>query len=114
MSAPGFTPGPWKADADDKLNPDRSFGIVAPWRDGDSEGTVVIAEVTSAETEEQARRDADLLAAAPDLYAALREMVECEDAAENHPEGWEALFERFAYALQDARAALAKAEGRQA
>ena len=96
MSAPVPSPAPWGSGLPGS-NPMTVF---------DTHGRRV-AEVYD---------DADraLMRSAPDLLAALREMVECEDAAENHPEGWEALFERFAYALADARAALAKAEGRKA
>lgn len=67
--APSFTPGDWRADADDKLNPDRAYGIVRdldPSQNGDEPWTEVIAEVCAGQT---AEADARVLAAAKRLYA---------------------------------------------
>lgn len=73
----GFTPGPWGVDADDKLNPDRAYGITQTWTDEDESGTVVIAEVCHGPT---AEADARLIAAAPDLYHALQGLYELVSA----------------------------------
>lgn len=66
---PSFTPGDWRADADDKLNPDRAFGIVRdldPSHNGGEPHTEIIAEVCDGPT---AKADAHLLAASTRLYA---------------------------------------------
>lgn len=98
MSAPKFTPGRWSVSSDDKLNPERAYGITVPWIDGEERGTVVIAEVTHADSDERAKADAHLLAAAPDLYAALQKID--ANAAES-----------VEWIRRVARAALRKAEG---
>ena len=98
------TPGPWTCDEHDKLNPDRAFGIVAEWKDGDEIGTQVVAEVCIAEPG-VAEADARLIAAAPDLLAALTALVNAPGInADDLPETDEL--------LSAARAAIAKAEGR--
>ena len=69
------TPGPWYHDADDKLNPERAFGIVRPLgaqfdiEAGTEGATEVIAEVCSDDGSGAAEADARLIAAAPDLLA---------------------------------------------
>jgi len=79
------TPGPWFARKGDTFNPERTWGVVVPLDreacaavDGDLTGfdanangrTVVLAEVFDAEAD-QGEADARLIAAAPDLLAAL-------------------------------------------
>ena len=72
-----YTPGPWRYDPHDTLNPDRAGGIVVDLPDDYAEqcgvphATMVIAEVCVAQ-DDVARADGDLIAAAPDLYEALR------------------------------------------
>ena len=66
------TPGPWRSEAEDKLNPERAYGIVADWQDGDESGTTVIAEVCDANVEGVALADATLIAAAPEMLELLK------------------------------------------
>lgn len=81
------TPEPWYAIKGDVLNPDRPWGIVkflsleeCQEIDGDdatpNSRTSVIAETTSANTEEQSEADAYLLASAPTVLAALERLLE--------------------------------------
>ena len=111
MSAPAFQPGPWRASVasfDKKLWTQLNGGglldivrteagdvVAVVWSDDDHDGT------------ETAR----LIAAAPDLYEALAEAVECSDklAREND---WERVEEAQAV-LVKMRAALASARGEQ-
>jgi hypothetical protein len=57
-----------------------------------------------------------LAAAAPDLLAALREVVDATQAYQSHPcdrsHSWALAEARYRAAFVDARAAIAKAEGR--
>lgn len=86
MSA--HTPGPWSADHDNVRTP-ADGGMVAK---------------VAGDTDAQAYANARLIAAAPDLLAALRDLV----SAEGLPEG----YANRAMLIDAARAALAKAEGR--
>lgn len=81
------TPGPWLAREGDVCNPERPWGVVkllSPEEceavDGDQslygERTVVIAEVMPADKPEVEEADARLMAAAPALLHALREVAE--------------------------------------
>ena len=101
------TPGPWSASSDDKLNPERAYGITVPWNDGDERGTVVIAEITHADSAERAKADARLIAAAPDLLAACRAALACPEM------NWQEMDDVSRAAVNAARAAIAKAEGRE-
>lgn len=83
MSA--HTPGPWVADHDNVRTPDDG-GMVAK---------------VAGDTDSQAYANARLIAAAPDLLAALRDLV----SAEGLPEG----YANRAMLIDAARAALAKA-----
>ncbi len=65
-------------------------------------GTHDVAEATHAGGEEHRQANAQLIAAAPELLAALNYMVENAEA-----DGWSELM------LSDAKAAIAKAEGRE-
>ena len=83
------TPGPWFARKGDTFNPDRTWGVVVPLDretcaavDGDLTGfdanangrTVVLAEVFDTESD-QGEADARLIAAAPDMLAALESIA---------------------------------------
>ena len=86
------TPGPWRTF-------DTAYGAVhIVKRASDSHMTDVV--VINRERNENAAADARLIAAAPDLLAALREMMSAMDDGSDEP------------TLVDARAAIAKAEGR--
>jgi hypothetical protein len=106
MSAPSFTPGPWSAGRDS--NYPSSFGII--------EGAsfpisyVLWATDVTYEMGKQRDRDAHLIAASPDLFAALETFVaEYVELVESGDAGyWDAEAEPKVIA---ARAALAKARG---
>lgn len=68
------TPGPWKHDASDVLNPDRAFGIIAhdDAEGPDGDATQCVAEICDGPT---AEADARLIASAPTLLAACEEIV---------------------------------------
>lgn len=106
------TPGPWTYDADDKLNPDRAFGINRPWQDGDETGTETIAEVCHSNVPGRAEADARLIAAALDMLAALEHLAAVGEAGviERRETGkpmWSVLDEIKTIS----RAAIAKAKG---
>ena len=78
------TPGRWLARKGDVLNPDRPWGVVVLLSkeecisiDGNDsafgERSSVIAEICDASTEGTPEADAKLMAAAPDMLAALKE-----------------------------------------
>lgn len=106
--ATNYTTGNWQARKGDVFNPERTRGIVIPLSreacieiDGDDlsfgDRTTVLAEVTDGPTDEA---DARLMAAAPQLFAALERMVEMAEA-----DGWSN------FMLNDAYAAIKKATG---
>jgi hypothetical protein len=119
-----FTPGPWNAIKGDTLNPDRQWGVsrylsreACEEIDGaDAEWpsrTEVLAEVTDGPTSEA---DAQLIAAAPAMYAALATISLCYDGdpygcCGNDSSGRATLKGSFIKALEDAQAAIAKATG---
>ncbi len=71
------TPGPWYCDENDRLNPDRSYGIA---RDpGPLVDTEVIAEVCASNVPGLALADAQLIAAAPALLEALQLLLKEAD-----------------------------------
>ena len=92
------TPGPWTAN-----KPTRDNG-----RAEIHAGCMLVAQafnwMLDAEGDEQCWADARLIAAAPDLLEALKEIVDAADGA-----GWEQLDPSF----KKARAAIAKATGEQ-
>jgi hypothetical protein len=94
VSGARFTPGPWLVDP-------MCAQVNAP-----AKGMLPVAQMlwpTDERTEAETEANARLIAAAPDLYEALVELVQLYDVDQ-------AIFPRPGYAA--ARAALAKAEGR--
>ena len=96
------TPGPWLAREGDVFNPDRPWGVVTLLSRDECEGvdgddslygqrTVVIAEVMDADRPEIAEADARLMAAAPALLHALREVA--ENTRIDEPVRWKILEE---------------------
>lgn len=121
-----FTPGPWN------IRPLRSKfygteieigrGLVNVWLPMDS-GEYVLSprELENGETPEEVEWShaeternyytATLISAAPDMYEALSKLLLALDTAENYT-GNHGFSKIFAGPLRDARAALAKAEGK--
>lgn len=100
MTKPAFTPGPWKAECvgimGDYSNPDDVYEVVA-----DSEFGGRICEYAK-------EGDARLIAAAPELYKAMRELVVVADGTMDADS---ADAYGLTSAIQSARAALRKADG---
>jgi len=106
---PKFTPGPWKADA---LNEDRFAYYILPAINAAGQWGPWIADIMghindTFPSEEQARANAHLIAAAPEMYEALKEA--------------EILYARYGLLAQEStcgpwinkvRSALAKADGK--
>lgn len=96
MSKPDWTPGPWVVG---------SINDTAVFRVGADQVRYTIAVAVGDHTEPDswpaARATARLIAAAPDLYEALRELLNALPSATTNP------------AIKTARAAIAKAEGRE-
>lgn len=67
----GVSPAPWKAD----------IGVYSFWVDDNAEKSVCMENSTCKNDRDIGRRNARLIAAAPELYEALRLWVEelCED-----------------------------------
>ena len=93
------TPGPWKYQKPrgHQHAIDRKYEVIAPLNGG--EEIVIVGEHTGVDCLKES--DARLIAAAPDLLAALTQMVRYDDlpTAEQQP------------AVERARAAIAKAKG---
>jgi hypothetical protein len=104
---PKWTPGPWRnGDPKNLMSP----GHVMAKRDGWSSGYLVAACCGASDSSDRGLRfeqiaNADLIAAAPDLYAALDAMLRCE------AEGGD--LEDLRRVNAAAEAALAKARGEQ-
>lgn len=97
----GHTPGPWAYDADSKevfaSAEQYGCGWIALVEGNDSDDQPLAAEMQAA--------NARLIAAAPELLAALKELVDYDDGSNEPGE--------FGYEiLQRCKAAIAKAEGR--
>lgn len=90
------TPGPWHKSDTDILNPDRVFGIIAhdDCEGPDGDATQVVAEVCDGPT---AEADANLIAAAPDMYAV------CKEIAEHGTDDWDARMRTLLAAIRKAR-----------
>lgn len=102
-----FTAGPYHHDRDfDGVKP----RILAPvnWS-GDPEAREVVCVATVNTGLPEWEANAQLIASAPDLYAALQ-MFEQGPPDGDNTDGW---FAQYALNLRFARAALARAEGRQ-
>ena len=113
------TPGPWIAIKGDTFNPERPWGVSKYLSreahieiDGDDKEypcrTEVIAELTETETPQEVEHTAYLIAAAPALYAALREAEQHLTDLANY--GSEGIPEPL---LVSVRSAIAQAEGKQ-
>ena len=93
------TPGPWV------LQDNAGFGVYVYGAGGAFGGGVQVAKVQASVRADVQTANAHLIAAAPDLLAALREMVRtCRPTPIIEAEGRDA--------LTAARAAIARAEGR--
>lgn len=110
MSAPTFTPGPWHLDRHDGFREPSTddFAIVAP--------TVICPAIVWGGLRES-EANANLIAAAPDLFAELRETLIALPDHSRDCKGWDvsgtgAACCFFAERHRNARAVLAKAEGR--
>lgn len=104
-----FTPGPWRVDlyGAKKYGPAYAFSPVGGCGCCNSPWVMSLADYDSEQGKEECDANAALIAAAPDLYEALREIVNSDMAMREEDEG------RESPTLTRARAALAKAEGRQ-
>lgn len=92
------TPGPWTRTRGEQFRHDHSRGVRGP------DGTYVAAalDFNRSDRDEECEANARLIAAAPDLLSALKNLLQvCEDERESDD------------MLQDSRAAIAKAEGRE-
>jgi hypothetical protein len=78
------TPGPWRVDERDRVSHGAGFEEVGPFvvlAPDDADGRPVVLAVLEDDGEPgQAKADAHVMAAAPDLLAALKAIVENEDA----------------------------------
>lgn len=99
MSTPKFTPGPWVAGADgadvcpsagEKQHVELAH-IVGPWSDSSWFGS------------EEARANAHLIAAAPDLYEALERAVRYFTDAGSNREAWGEMVHEWQQTLAKAR-----------
>ena len=98
------TPGPWHVDHDQASHGEKLCIV-------DAEGDIIVrTPITLPESPERAQdqANADLLAAAPELLVACREVAEWLDLLkQNYPD-----MAGLIRGCQKARAAIAKAEGR--
>jgi len=99
----GHTPGPWYVAQNDEM-----FHIIGPAKNCNRNGienewdvALVEDDFTDARPREERAANARLIAAAPDLLAALKSMVACVEII-GSPVG----------DMDNARAVIAKAEGR--
>ena len=106
--ATGFTPGPWVADMQDGHRMDRHLGPIVrtayrpPVQDLGDVVAFVSYESAPGGDGKECQANARLIAAAPDLLAALQTLVGIELACAPGSTLWEA-------SMDDARAALGKA-----
>ena len=94
-----FTPGPWGHMGNGLISAGE-FTYVAQIK-----GARFTDKDIGAPRQEQADANATLIAAAPDLYAALKAIADLDDG--DKPYFW-----HFEHEFADARAALAKADGK--
>lgn len=96
----GHTPGPWKYE--------KPFGVNIPVREGEAGGQIIRTWLQAHEGEAEA--NARLIAAAPDLLAALESLFEnCSMIHSQWGEGGNA--READQAITNAKAAIAKARG---
>ena len=102
MSEPKHTPGPWVVDYSPKTG--RPLGITAPGDEGipGAVGCVVRRNGIGLPGSETAQANARLIAAAPDLLRILGELCRYAEGANSKVDDL----------IDEARAAIAKAEGR--
>ena len=112
MSAPAFTPGPWRIA---KRGEDEAFYVVE--RDEPNEPSrhaYRVAHVLDYNELQQNAANARLIAAAPDLFAALYSLLDFEEPDSILDQQTDVrLREERAAAVGAAHAALAKAQGAQ-
>lgn len=111
-----FTPGPWDVyDENEGENPPRPFWCIAndAFHNGGEDDAAFHAAILVGSKE-----DAHLIAAAPDLYAALEQAIEsletchaCSDPCVNEAHDIRGCDCRSAYAWDNAHDALRKARG---
>ena len=114
MSQPKFTPGPWFLSPDSKSNV-----RTHPKHTGTTLAIINGMPGTKTASQRRALANAHLIAAAPDLYAALEVLITApEQAVEAASAGDVERYESAKKAIQDARLmakrALAKARGEEA
>jgi len=108
MSEEKFTPGPWRI-AEGKVHHDGHFVITATCMGTPSSP---LATIGGAQWDETSRFDAALIAAAPDLYAALEAAIDCGMVPKSSAaEGGAMRHLRQVQVADMIRAALAKARG---
>jgi hypothetical protein len=97
-----WTPGPWDARTGTSWSPDGGSQTIEWFVMRPREDVAICADVVDPNSEKPSEANARLIAAAPDLYAALDKLSNTS-----------AMFEPVEYqqARQNARAALAKARG---
>lgn len=104
MKETKFTPGPWKVD------PKYSRDIQAP--DGLDVATCCLSILNrKVTTEEESIANARLIAASPDMYEALKDLLDMLETEISAGSGLTCDFERRV--LPNARSALSKARGEQ-
>lgn len=111
-----FTPGPWDHDSGMYGNGKQYHSIYAP------ADAVVIAEFNAMPefNPEQGEANANLIAAAPEMYAALSTIMELidtgrlvRDISDDLNPGWAIKQMDLVLKLKNAQTALAKAEGKE-
>lgn len=100
------TPGPWETKRAATPEAFPQFGVYAENGNGHDLAHAV-SHGTDTHTHAETEANARLIAAAPDLLAALRRLVDCQDEQDQT-----AFFMRFDSACNNAQEAIAKAEGR--
>lgn len=108
MSEPTFTPGPWEADGADVIATKPFRQILVDYN----------RTVAANFTRDEAAANARLIAAAPEMYAALTDIFAMMDegylvrnTSDDAKPGWAMKQLPFIKRLQTAHAALAKARG---
>lgn len=115
---PKHTPGPWEAGFGRIVGiPEDTFGVYIytpgqKGRNGNPRVVAVTGRVSDAEYRDESISDAFLIAAAPEMYEALRELAASFDhPAYDDPRDTTIEIQASREAIADARRALAKARG---